>query len=434
MRILLGVHQFFPEFCAGTETLVLRTAHELRRRDNEVRILAGASHDPDRLPLETYEYDGLLVTRLDDGPTSRVPGRQFVDGYVGTKHRDHIERVLAEFVPDRVHIFHLMRVTLSVVYACRSRALPLYITLTDYWVCCPTAQMALPGARECVGPDVNANNCLQHLATLSVPFARFVPAAAWPRLRRLLPGGIGSGMTERLPRMREALALAAAVFVPTAAMRDTLVRNGFSGANVRISPYGIDLDDHGQCRCESMADDGGRVLAIGFIGSLNEVKGATVLLDAIHRLGSYGNFEFRIYGSDRDSPGYASKLRLQARGLPNVTFSGTFPPNDVFAVLRTMDILVVPSLWRENSPLIVQQAQALGIPVVGSQVDGIASLISDEVNGLLFTPGDAVDLAKCLKRFREEPELRSRLAQHAVRPRGIQEYVSELEACYASAN
>ena len=70
-----------------------------------------------------------------------------------------------------------------------------------------------------------------------------------------------------------------------------------------------------------------------------------------------------------------------------------FGSADVFSVLSSLDVLVVPSLWRENSPLIVLQALASGLPLLVSDVDGMPKQVISGVNASLFPPGDSRALA-----------------------------------------
>ena len=65
----------------------------------------------------------------------------------------------------------------------------------------------------------------------------------------------------------------------------------------------------------------------------------------------------------------------------------------------------MPSVWPENSPLVVLEAFLAGLPVVAARIGGIPELVSDGTNGLLFHPGDADDLARVLARLVNEPEL-----------------------------
>ena len=68
------------------------------------------------------------------------------------------------------------------------------------------------------------------------------------------------------------------------------------------------------------------------------------------------------------------------------------------------DVLVVPSLWYENSPVIIQEAFAAGVPVIGSDLGGVAEKIQDGVSGRRFPPGDRDALAAVLQGLVDEPE------------------------------
>ena len=115
---------------------------------------------------------------------------------------------------------------------------------------------------------------------------------------------------------------------------------------------------------------------------------------------------------------------------PRVEFRGTFARENTAKVLDDVDVLVVPSLWHENSPLALLHAQAAGCPVVGSGVSGISELIHDGVNGLLFAPGDAKALARALTRLAMDRSLLAELGARAIRVKPMTEYVHELLRTY----
>ena len=82
----------------------------------------------------------------------------------------------------------------------------------------------------------------------------------------------------------------------------------------------------------------------------------------------------------------------------------------------SIDVLAVPSIWPENSPLVIQEAFLAGVPVVASRIGGIPEVVANGVNGLLFQPGDADDLARCLSRLVSEPGLLDASRGHSGRP------------------
>jgi glycosyltransferase involved in cell wall biosynthesis len=95
-------------------------------------------------------------------------------------------------------------------------------------------------------------------------------------------------------------------------------------------------------------------------------------------------------------------LRTRARGLP-VQFEGKFDQRDVSDVYRQFDVLVVPSLWLENSPLVIHEAFMAGVPVVAARIGGIADLIEHGRTGLLYDPNQAGALEAALRSLMETP-------------------------------
>lgn len=73
--------------------------------------------------------------------------------------------------------------------------------------------------------------------------------------------------------------------------------------------------------------------------------------------------------------------------------------SDVNEQLRKMDLFVLPSLYGEGLPMVVLESMANAIPVIASRVEGIPEAVRDGVDGLIFEPGSAIDLAEKLVRL-----------------------------------
>jgi glycosyltransferase involved in cell wall biosynthesis len=125
-----------------------------------------------------------------------------------------------------------------------------------------------------------------------------------------------------------------------------------------------------------------RRLRIGFVGTLVWHKGVHILVDAVRRLPSDA-YEVLLYGDTDVFPDYVAELRRAATGLP-VHFKGGFDTSAIGEIYRQFDVLVVPSLWLENSPLVIHEAFQAGVPVVGARMGGIADLVQDGINGALY--------------------------------------------------
>lgn len=109
---------------------------------------------------------------------------------------------------------------------------------------------------------------------------------------------------------------------------------------------------------------------------------------------------------------------------------GRFEQDRIGEVLAGIDVLIVPSIWYENSPLVIKEAFAIRTPVIASNIGGMAELVTHNVDGLLFKQADSADLARQMRRVVEHPELLESL-RNGIRPvKSIDKEVHELEAIY----
>ncbi|RKY92998.1 glycosyltransferase family 1 protein [candidate division KSB1 bacterium] len=91
--------------------------------------------------------------------------------------------------------------------------------------------------------------------------------------------------------------------------------------------------------------------------------------------------------------------------LNNVEFIGLKRGGELKSLVSNAKFVVVPSEWYENSPLVIYESFALGKPVIGSNIGGIPELIDDNVNGLIFEPGNSDELADKINFLLDRPKL-----------------------------
>ena len=139
----------------------------------------------------------------------------------------------------------------------------------------------------------------------------------------------------------------------------------------------------------------------------------------------------RVYGDMSVYPDYAQRLQRQAQGLA-VCFMGPASRESIPELFATTDVLVVPSLWYENSPLVISEAFAASVPVVASRVGALAEKVRDGVDGLLFPMGDARALASALQELAEQPDLLEGLRTGIAHAVTRDQHVSHMEGIYAS--
>jgi glycosyltransferase involved in cell wall biosynthesis len=147
---------------------------------------------------------------------------------------------------------------------------------------------------------------------------------------------------------------------------------------------------------------------IVFMGRLSHEKGIFTLLRAMQGLSNLG---LKIVGTGPLDQ--LVKRQIRDRRLDNVELLGFIQGEEKYRVLRRALCCVVPSECYENLPYVVLESAAVATPVIASRLGGLAAIISDNQNGLLFTPGDAADLRKQLEFLAATPQVARRIGARA---------------------
>jgi glycosyltransferase involved in cell wall biosynthesis len=174
---------------------------------------------------------------------------------------------------------------------------------------------------------------------------------------------------------------------------------------------------------------------IGFFGQLNAFKGLKVLFDAMDLLGPDFDGHLYVHGGNLDvQPEHFQDefTRLERRNRRTVTVGGTYGQADLPSLMENIDWVVVPSVWCETGPLVVQEAFQHGRPVICSDIGGMAERVEDGVSGLHFRAGDQRELAAALERAVTEPGLWDRLRAGIPEVHAMSDHVDFLMNIYTS--
>jgi glycosyltransferase involved in cell wall biosynthesis len=444
MKITLTVHHFPPNYLAGTEVYTFRLANWLLRRGHTVDVICIESIT-DAAPGEirhTHEvYEDLSVYRLyfNLGQAADPFRHSYDNPAIGRWFADFLQRER----PDLVHLHSGYLMSASIVAATKQQFLPLVVTLHDFWFVCPRITLLKPTGVVCRVPK-NVAECAWCLAMDKRRFR-------WPELasrgaagvlaQALLASPAGAGLLGIQPdageiarRRRvliEALKQADLILSPSEFLRGIFVEQGIDPAKILYSRLGL---DSGHWNVSSAADRmPSRHLRFSYIGQLVPHKGVHLLIAAFNRL-SHSRRPARliIYGNTSAFPRYAQRLYAMAKHNPAIELAGQFENREVANILRQTDVLVVPSIWYENSPVAILEALTTGTPVVGSNLGGIPELVQHDVNGLLYQAGSVADLARQLQRLSDEPGLVARLASQVRPARTIDDEMEGIVALYGN--
>ena len=411
MRIALTVHKLPPESLGGTEIYTWSLARQLAAEGHQVHLFyprAGA-----RIEYGPGQRDGV---HLWPAPRSSQPGEGPIQQYWHTFRDGAVEQAFREFLtrttPQLVHFQHVQGVSARLIAL--AAPLPRLLTLHDYWFFCANSQLVRPDRSPCAGPAFACMNC--------VDCATERADLHW--LRRLRPL-VALPFAYRNRYLRRMVAQIDRFIAPSHFLRQQYVDQGFPGERITVLENGQDPARLDPSRRSPWPEPPGRP-HFAFLGSLAWQKGVHVLVEAFNRLPDGASLT--IYGSE-PFPEYAAEVKALARH-PGIRFAGPIPYEQVGDALGQVDALVVPSLWYENSPLVIQEAYAAGVPVVASRLGALTEKVQDGITGRLFPPGDVEALARLLAELAEEPAQLKALAARVTPPPTMQEHVQALAAIY----
>jgi glycosyltransferase involved in cell wall biosynthesis len=170
-------------------------------------------------------------------------------------------------------------------------------------------------------------------------------------------------------------------------------------------------------------------LRVGYLGQIIPIKGVHVLFDAV-RLMENAPIHVQAFGDMTPFPEYTGQLQAMAAEDNRLNLRGKFTSEELSYVFSELDVIVVPSEWYENSPNVILEAFAHRTPVIASNLGGMAELVRDGVNGLLFESGNANSLAEQLSRLLEEPGLLNALRDGIEPVKSVRAEIDELEQIY----
>jgi glycosyltransferase involved in cell wall biosynthesis len=168
------------------------------------------------------------------------------------------------------------------------------------------------------------------------------------------------------------------------------------------------------------------------MGTLLPVKGIAFLISAFKEI-KERNIKLSIYGKLFPFTGFESYPNLLKKMVKNddrIEFMGGYDNKNIGQILPNIDVLIVPSLWLENAPLVIQEAFLTKTPVIASRIGGIPELVNDGLNGLLFNPGDAGDLREKIRCIIANPDIIEKFKGHIPKVKSIEDNAKQIEEIY----
>lgn len=427
MKVLQVIHGYPMRYNAGSEVYTQTLCHGLAAAGHEVHVFTREedSFAEDFAMHREHDADDPRVTlHVVNNARSR-------DRYRHTALDARFVEVLDAVRPDVVHIGHINHLSTSLVREAATRGVPVVFTLHDYWVMCPRGQfMQMHPTEE--GELWAACDGQQDRKCAERCYARYFSGAPeeqeediryWERW-----------VARRMQHLREVADLVDLFVAPARYLHDRY-RDEFGLPERKLTylDYGFDLT-----RLRGRRRTPGEPFTFGYIGTHIPAKGIHQLIEAFGQV--RGNARLRIWGRPRGQD--TDALRALAAALPGdastrVEWMSEYRNQEIVPdVFDRVDVIVVPSVWVENSPLVIHEAQQARVPVITADVGGMAEYVRHEVNGLLFEHRNPQSLTAAMQRLADDPSLARKLGErgYAYSPDGevpdLPGHVREIEGLY----
>jgi GT2 family glycosyltransferase/glycosyltransferase involved in cell wall biosynthesis len=442
MRILLAVHGFPPAANGGTEVYTRNLAAALAASGEDDVMVLTRENDPRRPDLGVRRVEHQSVSAIIVNNTFQSC-HSFEESYANPAVARIAGSLLDDWGPDVVHLQHLTCLSTGIPAEAVRRSIPVLMTLNDYWLICHRGQLVDLDGIRCTGPfDGGCARCLQPdalagrtafragrvLRSSAIPGARSAAVLASRAIGiARSQGRVRAATSARLRHMQEAVAGVDLFLAPSRTLHDAFGPFGIPAGRIVRCDQGIPL----RSSSRPAADGRPGPLRVGFAGGFLPTKGADVLLDAIDLMAS-GSVLVDLLGSSDGYHGEDDYARTLSRrlGHPAIRRLGPVPHSRMASIFDELDVMVVASTWIENAPFVIREAFASGVPVVASNLGGMAEMVRHGVDGWLFPSGDARCLAEALQRLVDDPALLEVLRSGIVRPPSIEEDAQSLRQVY----
>jgi glycosyltransferase involved in cell wall biosynthesis len=395
MKILKVIHGYPPLYNAGSEVYSQMLCGGLSKK-HEVHVFT-REENPFVKDFTLRESCDVLnpAVRLH---IVNIPLEKYRYQYRHPEIDALFASLLHKIKPDIVHIGHLNHLSTSIVLEAAKENIPLIYTLHDYWLMCPRGQFIQRNPSN-VGELWALCDGQENKKCAARCYSGYFSGALEEREQdfNFWSGWVG----RRMEHIRTILKNIHYFIAPSRYLYQRYVQEfGLPEEKMLYLDYGFDLG-----RLQNRKRVLGEPFTFGYIGTHIPAKGIQHLIAAFGQL--QGNCQLRIWGRPRAQNTEA--LRALVASLPLETqrkihwVSEYRNEHIVKEVFNLTDCIVVPSIWVENSPLVIHEALQANVPVITANVGGMAEYIQHEKNGLLFEHRNVDSLALQMQRLVEDP-------------------------------
>ena len=373
---------------AGSEVYTYNLTRELAKEE-EMFVFTRIENpfEPEYTQISESDRE-IEILRINKSKRDYTLEDKYLDPQIDSAFRDYVNAIR----PDVVHFGHLSHLSTNLVNIAKEEfKLPVIFTIHDFWLHCYRGQLVDLNLKICPGPSdencfVCARNTFKNVSIEDIKKFR-----------------------NHMAKVRENIDY---FLSPSHYLLNFFEEHEESNGKVKYSKYGFNTSiiEFRKKKFNSKSE-----ITFGFMGRVIPVKGIKILLQSFSNL-DQNSSQLLIYGN---SENYLKYLRKYASD--NVKFEGSFKNEEINSILNKIDVLIVPSLWYENSPLVIQEAFLAGIPVITSNIGGMKELVQHGINGFTFPMGECNSLSKIMQDIIDNPSILNKLQINPKLVRSIED-------------
>ena len=394
MKILKIIHGYPPNYNAGSEVYSQSIVNELKKK-HEITVFTREEN--------VYEKDfEFKKEQKDDIDFLYVNIARGKDGYNHNIVNKKFAASLKEIKPEIAHIGHLNHLSIGIVDELKKQNIPILYTLHDFWLMCPRGQFL---QRNFDGEKLYslctkqtdekcAKNCYSMYC--SGTETHETDLKYWE-----------SWVNHRMVDIKNTVSKIDLFHAPSKYLMNRYIEDfDIPKEKIFYLDYGFPLD-----YLKPVEDKNNEMFIFGYIGTHIPSKGIELLIKAFTKIQIPA--KLKIFGRELGQNTQALKNLAQS-SINEIEFCGEYINENIAKkVFSKVDAIVVPSIWGENSPLVIHEAQACKIPVITANFGGMKEYVAHKVNGLLFEHRNMESLFTEMKFALQNPEKMKKYGEKA---------------------
>ena len=422
MKILFGLSSFYPEHTAGTENYVLNLAKELEKYNIEVSVTFPSAGKQ----IKNYTYEGIKVYPFFVPLKLSTKELNGLDNVTGIKD---FSEILDEIKPT---IFHLHSLSRSFhaehIKIAKQKGIKTVFTGHLGSTFCVNGDIQIFQQHTC-NAFVQKQKCLACFIKKNKKYNILISKTLAIIINLL----IRTPLKNKFPAFN---------IVKYKLFQHQLLKK-YSDSNIAIAPWlqkAFELNNFSKINIVNQGINSKFLttkhktqnnvpLNLIFIGRTHPDKGIHILMEAINEYKKYFNLII-ITLPFKDEMQYYEKIKSSYFLLGYNNWYENISQAEVSEKLNSADVLVLPSTKNEAAPLVILEAFAKKVPVIGSDYVAIPDMVKHNFNGLIFNNGDVNSLKEQLQRIIDEPDLISKLSENIEIPRTFEDVAIDMLKIY----